>query len=81
MISELQLHPGDEIEYQVRERGKWIKKAGRVVQVTPRYIALRGKLYPDTILMNDIVAGIVKVNKKRRIAICPGKESGRQQKS
>ncbi len=61
------IKPGMTIEYRGRVhghgnlRGKHKARTGTVRQVTPNLIAVQGQRYPDTILVNDLLSGQVKI--------------------
>ena len=61
------IKPGMEIKYRGRVyghgnlMGKDKTKTGIIKQVTPNLIAVQGQRYPDTILVNDLLSGQVKI--------------------
>ena len=61
------IKPGMEIKYRGRVyghgnlMGKQKTRRGTVTQVTPNLIAVQGQRYPDTILVNDLLSGQVKI--------------------
>lgn len=61
------IKPGMTIEYRGRVYGhrnligKDKTKTGIIKQVTPNLIAVQGQRYPDTILVNDLLSGQVKI--------------------
>ena len=61
------IKPGMIIEYRGRAYGhrnligKQETRRGTVTQVTPNLIAVQGQRYPDTILVNDLLSGQVKI--------------------
>ena len=61
------IKPGMEIKYRGRVYGhrnligKQETRTGTVTQVTPNLIAVQGQRYPDTILVNDLLSGQVKI--------------------
>ena len=61
------IKPGMIIEYRGRVyghgniMGKDKTKTGIIKQVTPNLIAVQGQRYPDTILVNDLLSGQVKI--------------------
>ena len=61
------IKPGMEIKYRGRVyghgnlMGKQKTRTGTVTQVTPNLIAVQGQRYPDTILVNDLLSGQVKI--------------------
>lgn len=61
------IKPGMTIEYRGRAYGhrnligKQETRTGTVTQVTPNLIAVQGQRYPDTILVNDLLSGQVKI--------------------
>jgi len=61
------IKPGMEIKYRGRVyghgnlMGKQKTRTGTVTQVTPNPIAVQGQRYPDTILVNDLLSGQVKI--------------------
>lgn len=61
------IKPGMIIEYRGRVyghgnlMGKQKTRTGTVTQVTPNLIAVQGQRYPDTILVNDLLSGQVKI--------------------
>jgi hypothetical protein len=70
------IKPGMEIEYyhlvsMHKNKGSRHKvRIGTVKQVTPRMIAVQGKKYPDTILVNDLLSGqaaIVKIKQEGEV--------------
>ena len=61
------IKPGMEIKYRGRVyghgnlMGKQKTRRGTVTQVTPNLIAVQGQRYPDTVLVNDLLSGQVKI--------------------
>ena len=61
------IKPGMEIKYRGRVyghgnlMGKQKTRTGTVTQVTPNLIAVQGQRYPDTVLVNDLLSGQVKI--------------------
>jgi|GEM_PF-3876252 len=69
VIDLAEIRPGDEIEYEVNSHTTGGVQAppkirmGKVIQVTGKHIAIKGKLYPDSILINDLILAKVKITK------------------
>ena len=63
------IRPGDEIEYEQDasrvNRAHLKTNKGKVIQVTDTSIAIKGELYPTSILINDLISGQAKIIKLR----------------
>jgi hypothetical protein len=71
LIDLLEIRPGAEIEYESEigthgtHSGHNKTRKGRVIQITDKVISVKGKLYPDSILINDLVSGQAKIIRLR----------------